>query len=212
MPDGSTRVSGPRPSLLVGGFPAAGTGASDVYEIYRNFFFRNPDEALLQASGRVVIHDNIFVGDGGTAVALMHHNLPLKLACVFNNTIYGVGRGIYFGSSASEDAAVIGNLIFAGSGITGAAAAHSDNITDTVENAFRYLAMPSLQLGEMDFYPLPGKCQDGILDLSRFTAFHDYDRDFNGTKKFPCVYRGAYAGEGANPGWKLSERLKATDR
>jgi hypothetical protein len=204
MPNGESRVSGARPSLLVGGFPASGPGASDTYEIYRNFFFQNPDEALLQASGRVVIHDNIFVGDGGAAIVLLRHDLPLKLAFVFNNTIYGVARGLWFASPASENSAVMGNLILARSGITGSAAMCGDNILDTMENAVLYIAKPSLQLGEMDFYPLAGKCQGEVMDLSRFAGYTDYDRDFNGTKKAPFVHRGAYAGDGPNPGWRLS--------
>jgi hypothetical protein len=52
---------GDRPNLLLGGFPDSGPGADDRYEIYGNFFYHNPRESLLQASGRVSIHDNIFV-------------------------------------------------------------------------------------------------------------------------------------------------------
>ena len=51
---------GDRPNLLVGGFPNSGPGSRDVYEIYGNFFFHNPRESLLHASGRVIIHDNVF--------------------------------------------------------------------------------------------------------------------------------------------------------
>jgi hypothetical protein len=80
MSDGASRVSGARPNVLVAGFPGLGAGASDVYEIYKNFFAQNPEESLLQASGRVVVHDNIFVGGSGTAIQLQHHGAPLKLA------------------------------------------------------------------------------------------------------------------------------------
>jgi hypothetical protein len=212
MSDGKSRLSGARPNLLLGGFPSSGPGASDIYEIYGNFFFQNPDESLLQASGRVAIHDNIFVGNGGAAVVLQHHNLPLKLAFVFNNTIYGVARGIWLGNPALEDSAVIGNLILARSGITGSAVENSDNIIGIVDNALLYVAKPSLGLGDMDFYPLPGRCRGQAMDLSRFAAFIDYDRDFNATGKAPFVYRGAYAGDGPNPGWRLSEGLKPNRR
>jgi len=37
-----------RPNLLVGGFPLSGWGANDYYEIYGNFFYQNPTEALFQ--------------------------------------------------------------------------------------------------------------------------------------------------------------------
>ena len=40
---------GDRPNLLVDGFPDTGAGSSDLYEIYGNFFYHNPREALLQA-------------------------------------------------------------------------------------------------------------------------------------------------------------------
>ena len=42
--------SSPRPNLLVGHFPLSGPGVDDVYEIYGNFFYQNPTEALF--SGR----------------------------------------------------------------------------------------------------------------------------------------------------------------
>jgi hypothetical protein len=45
--------------------------------------------------------------------------LPLKLAHVFNNTIYSPQIGIKFGSLARQDHVVRGNLIFAEIPITG---------------------------------------------------------------------------------------------
>ncbi len=88
--------------MLVGAFPNSGTGSLNLYEIYGNFFFHNPREALFQGSGRVSLHDNIFV-DGPhyyPAVVLRRHNFPLKLAYVYNNTVYTTERGIYFGTRA----------------------------------------------------------------------------------------------------------------
>jgi hypothetical protein len=65
----------------------------------------------------------------------------------------------------------------------------------------------------MDFYPLAGQCQGGPLDLTDFEADTDYSVDFNGTPKVSAkgatVYRGAYAGEGSNPGWQLRAGVKA---
>ena len=88
-------ASNVRPNMLVGGFPATGLGSSDLYEIYGNLYYHNPYESLLQASGRVAIHDNVFVdGAGGPAIALQNHDLPLRLAHVYNNTIYSAYRGI----------------------------------------------------------------------------------------------------------------------
>jgi hypothetical protein len=48
------------------------------------------------------------------------------------------------------------------------------------------------------------------LDLSPFAGELDFDRDFNGTSKGADYFRGAYAGEGANPGWRLRAQLKTS--
>jgi hypothetical protein len=208
LPDGSSRLSGARPSLLVGGFPDTGTGADDMYEIYANFFYQNPDEALFQASGRVSVHDNVFVGASGNALAFMNHDRPLKLAHVFNNTVYGGGTGIRFYSTASQGSAVVGNLVFAGTPIGGSIADLRDNIADSVANAGNYVTSPSLVLGQMNFYPLAGRAGGAAMDLSAFAGQTDYALDFNGTSKGTFRFRGAYAGEGTNPGWQLDDALK----
>jgi hypothetical protein len=51
----------------------------------------------------------------------------------------------------------------------------------------------------MDFYPLTGKCKGTPIDTSRFTSDTGYAVDFNGTAR-GFEFRGAYAGEGKNPG------------
>jgi hypothetical protein len=215
--------SGDRPNLLVGGFPNSGPGSEDLYEIYGNFFYHNPREALLQASGRVTIHHNIFVDAGpyDPAVNLRNHDLPLKLAHVYHNTIYTIYRGISFGSPAPLGDAVIGNLVFAATPIRGSIVNQSDNLVDTLENAVNYVNAPSFVLGAMDFYPLPGMralvnpTADGPpnqFNLDLFRNELDYDRDFNyertswGVEK--TVFRGAYLGQGKNPGWQLQDGIK----
>ena len=45
-----------RPNLLVGGFPPTGWGANDSYEIYGNFFYNNPVEALFQGTGNIKLY------------------------------------------------------------------------------------------------------------------------------------------------------------
>ncbi len=199
---------GDRPNLLVGGFPDSGLGSQDRYEIYGNFFFHNPRESLLQASGRVTIHDNVFVDSASAAIRLADHDLPLRLAYVYNNTIYGTQTGIAYSSTARESHAVVGNLVFAANPLTGTIQNQSDNMVDSVQNAANYVTSPSLALGTMDFYPLPGKCEGTALDLSTFSTDTDYDKDFNGASKGRFTFRGAYAGSGLNPGWKLGNDLK----
>lgn len=203
---------GNRPNLLVGGFPSTGAGSTDWYEVYGNFFDHNPRESLFQASGRVTIHDNVFVDGQYTALALQNQDLPLKIAYVYNNTIYTSQAGIRFGTAASVDDAVTGNLVFAATPITGTIAHSSNNMQDTVANAVLYVAAPSFTLGSMDFFPKLGKAQGSAIDLSTFTFDTDYSLDFNGTSKTAAkgsiVFRGAYAGDGTNPGWDLQAGIK----
>src|SRR6185437_12051621 len=56
-----------RPNLLVGAFPSSGAGTNDLYEIYDNFFYENPNEALFQGEGNVAFYDNLLVADSGDA-------------------------------------------------------------------------------------------------------------------------------------------------
>ena len=202
--------SGDRPNVLVGGFPDTGPGADDRYEIYGNFFFHNPRESLLQASGRVTIHDNVFVDSAVDAITLQNHDLPLKQAYVYNNTVYGTAVGIHFGSTAPQGSIVAGNLVFAGAPITGTIADNRDNLTPPMGEASSFVKAPSKILGDMDFYPLPGKCEGAAMDASMFVMDTDYDIDFNGTAKGNFTFRGAYARDGANPGWKLDAGVKTS--
>lgn len=197
--------SGARPNLLVSGFPASGAGSTDYYEIYGNFFFHNDDDALLQASGRVHIHDNVFADSLNPAMALREHppGWPLVDAFVYNNTIYDTATGISLPDTPSGAELVVGNAIFsANPGVAG------DNITDSVANAGNYVNNPGLVLGEMDFFPVAGSALAGsALDLSSVEGDVDFDRDFNGDVK-DLTYRGAYSGAGDNPGWALDAALK----
>jgi hypothetical protein len=203
--------AGDRPNLLVGGFPASGQGSSDRYEIYGNFFFNNPRESLLQASGRVSIHDNLMIGAGAdrAAVYLADHDLPLVQADVYNNTIYGGAQGIHFSDAADDGSTAVGNLIFADSGVSGSYDFESGNIAESTANAGDYVNQPSTTLGDMDFYPVIGSpAKSSSLDLSAYASHLDYDKDFNGDSKGDFAYRGAYAGEGINPGWTPDATIK----
>ena len=74
-----------------------------------------------------------------------------------------------------------------------------------------YVRAPSFDPGA-NFYPLPGKCQGPPLDLSIFRNDAGYAFDFNGASKVQAkgavVFRGAYAGEGDNPGWQPPAGVK----
>ncbi len=205
---------GDRPNVLVGSFPETGAGALNMYEIYGNYFVHNHREALFQGSGRLSLHDNIFI-DGPPAypaVVLRKQNSALKVALVYHNTIYTSGPGIHFGTAATDGGFVVGNLVFASQPISASAALVSDNLAASVENAPTYVRSPSFEPAGADFYPLPGKCQGSPIDVSAFQSDADYTLDFNGMPKTQAkgavVYRGAYAGEGRNPGWALKASLK----
>jgi hypothetical protein len=206
---------GDRPNLLVGSFPDTGAGSDNLYEIYGNYFVHNHREALFQGSGRLSLHDNVFI-DGPydyPAVVLRKQNGPLKVAMIYNNTIYTSDEGIRFGSPAINGGMVVGNIIFAPKGISGTGVLVSDNLTASVEAAPAYVRAPSFDPSEADFYPLSGRCQGAPIDLSTFQSDADYTLDFNGRAKTQVrgavVFRGAYSGEGQNPGWKLDATLKA---
>jgi hypothetical protein len=205
---------GDRPNVLVGAFPAVGDGSLNTYEIYGNLFLHNHREALFQGSGRVSLHDNIFVdGDPAyAAVVLRKQNGPLTTAVFYNNTIYTYGKGLLFGSRAELWDTVAGNLIFSPFPISGPIMRQFDNLVDTVQNAGRYVKTPSFERDKMDFYPLAGKCQGTPIDLSDFYTDTDFTLDFNGASKVQAkgevVFRGAYAGDGENPGVRLSAAIK----
>jgi len=205
--------NGDRPNLLVGGFPNSGPGSSDVYEIYSNFFFHNPRESLLHASGRVIIHDNVFADCPHAeyaAITLRDHDLPLKLAQVYHNTIIASARGIRMAVTPPEGHAVLGNVVFADQplvlhqGVKSAA----ENLTGPINAAADHLIQPTLQLGAMDLHPKAGQCQGPPIDLASIQTHVDLDVDFDGQAKGPRTHRGAYAGRGGKPGWVLQRARK----
>jgi hypothetical protein len=205
---------GNRPNLLVGAFPVNGSGSLNTYEIYGNVFLHNHREALFQGSGRISLHDNIFV-DGPydyPAVVLRKQNFELKFANVYNNTIYTKGKGIHFGTRASLGDVVTGNLVLAAQAITGMVTNQSDNLTDNIENAYRYVKSPSFQIESIDLHPLAAACAGGPINLSWFRNEADYALDFDGAgkprSKGLAQCRGAYSGEIDDDQWKLARALK----
>ena len=216
---------GDRPTLLVGGFPNTGPGADDVYDIYGNFLFDNPREAHLQATGRFSVHDNIFVGASPSYAAIAvtsHQGKSVKRAYLYNNTVFTSGTGISRSNSrlkrvsgtgisfepAEQDDAVAGNLVFAASPISGSITDERDNLVASEAEATSYVAAPSMDLATMDFYPLPGAVLGSAIDMTKFADDPDFDVDYNGTSKGAHTFRGAYAGEGANPGCPLMAELE----
>ncbi len=116
-----TRGEHPRPNVLVGHFPASGPGSEDRYLIYNNLFLHNPDEALLQAEGRVAIYGNLFVNAHGNAIHVQpHHDVPRDMA-IFSNTVLAQGTGIRIRQREDADYAqhVTANVVSAAAPIQG---------------------------------------------------------------------------------------------
>ena len=195
-----------RPNLLVGHWPLSGDGANDVYEIYGNFFYQNPSgEPLFQGEGNIALYDNLFVNRNGDAIWIQPHNDVPKLIRVFNNTILaddtGTSTGVYLTGGTPSQQKIIGNAVFADSPIDAPAQTQSDNVTNTYNNAANYLVNPTAAPGLLDLFPLANNLLMGAaLDTTTFQAFQDWDRDFN-IVQHTGLFRGAYSGQGTNPGW-----------
>lgn len=204
--------SGPdaRPNLLVGHWPLAGAGASDVYEVYGNFFHQNPVEALFQGEGNIALYDNVFLNDsdpGIAAIAIQPQNDVPKAVQVFHNTVVAAGPGIRVaGGDPGFQQQVRANAVFAGLPIE--AADTLDNVEDVYGAAPSYLVNPTGPVGNgLDLYPLVGTLRGAPIDTTGLTGFPDWDRDFNGTTR-DLAFRGAYSGEGTNPGWAVALDIK----
>ena len=208
------QLAGDRPNVLVDPFPDTGTGSSDMYEIYGNFFYKNPNESLFQGTGRMAVHDNVFVasGAGQSAMNFADHNGPLKLVHLYNNTVYSAaGAGVRFATAPRQGGLVLGNLIVTtGTALGGSLPSTVGNVLGSPGDGKSYFTKPSEVLGQMDFYPASNcaSCRGTALDLTPFVNQADYNLDFNRDAKAGFLYRGAYAGQGTNPGWTLQAGVK----
>jgi hypothetical protein len=193
--------------VLVGHWPLAGPGANDRYLIYGNLFYQNPnDEALFQGEGNIALYDNVFVNDFGDAVQIHPHKGPVRDIAVFHNTVVARGVGVRVArGDASFRQQVVANAVFAGQPLDGGSA--RENVTDTYEAAARYLVAPRAPVGTLDLYPKEGMLAGGKVE--GVPACTDADRDFNGTPR-TRAFRGAYAGDGTNPGGRLALDRKPT--
>lgn len=203
-----TRFSA-RPSLLVGGFPSSGPGSDDRYEIYGNLFVHNSREALLQASGRVSIHDNVFVDgdDSVPALVLRAHDLPLRQGWVYGNTFYTSGRAISVGTG-DQGTALVGNAIFAGMPSSGTFDESRDNVVGDLAMAEGAFVSASFDIAEMDFHPAGAALMGSAIDLSSFAEDGAVGLDFECRDRGAPVWRGAYEGAEGASSWALALEIK----
>jgi len=192
-----------RPNLLVGNFPATGYGSGDLYEIYGNFFYQNPSENLFQGTGTIAFYNNICVNhlDGGGIVFQNHNGFsPRNISVFYNTLIIRRGKGIRIsGSDALYRQRVIGNAVFADTPIYGASE-EKDNIGDRYSNAEKYVHCAFAEPGLFDPFPMKEKLKGTAIAADIFRDFEYSHLDFNASVRDP-QFRGAYAGEGKNPGW-----------
>ena len=189
---------GPRPNLLVGDQPPSGPGSENGFEIYGNFFYQNPTEALFQGEGNIAFYGNVMVNDSGSAVNIQPHNGIVRNVRVFGNTIVASGSGIRVSGGAGYTQHVIGNAVFAATPVSGGMQAA--NVTGSYASASNFLNNPTAAPGQLDLFPKAGALRGAAPDTSPINGFAAWDRDFNGNPR-DWNFRGAYSGEGTNPGW-----------
>ncbi len=214
---GSSTGGNARPVVLVGAFPSIGFGANDQYEIYGNFFYENPVEALFQGTGNLTMYNNVFVNhqnpSGYRAVYFTNHNgfQPREINFFHNTILSNMSSGALRLNSpnTSYQQYCYANAVFGATAISGFTNS-VDNVTDTYANAGTYINNASTTLSSVDCYPKSGQLQSTSTSNTLFTAFTDYDKDFNRTT-YDWTYRGAYSGSGINPGWKLQMAIMTTN-
>ena len=188
-----------RPNLLVGHFPLAGTGSQDFYEIYGNFFYQNPSEALFQGEGNIAMYSNLLLNDSGDAINIQPHNDVPREIQVFHNTVVARDSGIRVkGGAPGYVQSVFSNAVLAGLPIT--APLQLENITNSYNNAAQYLIDPQGAPGVLNLAPIPGKLTATAPNPGTSRLFTEADRDFDGVQ-FRTSDRGAYADDGHKPFW-----------
>ena len=195
-----------RPNLLVGHFPLSGAGTNDRYEIYGNFFYENPSEALFQGEGNIVLHDNVFVNHFGSAINVQPHNDVPRAVLIYHNTIVAADDGIHVtGGAPGTTQRIVGNAVYAR--VPAVGPNMSNNVTGPYSATAAALNAPTAVLGTLNLFPRSGALTGPAMDLAGFGDFVDGTKDFNGRAR-TGAHRGAYEGDGTNPGWTLGLGIK----
>jgi hypothetical protein len=103
------------------------------------------------------------------------------------------------GGAAGYAQRVVGNAVFSDAPLSGGQQAA--NVWNVYSAAGSHLRDPWGAVGStLDLRPLPGALQGGAISATGLTGFLDWDRDFGGGA-YNLAFRGAYSGQGTNPGW-----------
>jgi hypothetical protein len=198
-----------RPNLLVGGFPLNGWGSTDYYEIYGNFFYQNPNEAMFQGTGNIMLYKNIFVNHtasaGFPAITLQSHNgvAPQDIK-VFHNTVWAnnsTGGIRMLSPNSGYQQYCFGNAVFSASPLSSFGNS-GDNVTDSYANAITYVLSATANLSTLDLYPKSGQLTGSFTNSTPFQNHTWWNKDFNNTL-YNWSFRGAYGACCNNPGWHL---------
>lgn len=172
-----------RPNVLLGAWPRKGPGHLDRYLVYGNVFYQNPTEALLQATGRVAIYNNLFINTKGVGRAIMimaHNDRSPKSVDIFHNTIVASDIGIaVWGADPEARHWVAANAIFAATPTTGKME-RAWNVVGTMAAAADYLKAPFAPPGELNLSPRPGRLIVPEIPEGALVDYPGAARDFVG--------------------------------
>ena len=170
---------GNRPNLLLGGWPDDGPGAQDRYQVYGNVFFHNPRESLVQATGRVSLHDNVFADVPGTALTITpHEGKSPKQIFLYHNTFVQVGRAISVSREPEKEFVVAANLAC---GEQNASRPWPEgNVLLTASEADKLLLGSRAELGKLDPQPRTPITRVAPQALKPLREDADFGRDFWG--------------------------------
>lgn len=204
----SSQGKNARPSLLVGHWPLQGSGQDDLYEIYGNFFYQNPGEALFQGEGNLAFYNNLLVNDFGDALHIQPHNDVPRRIHLFHNTLLARESGIRVrtGLSAPDELHVVANAIFAAQPMSGVETTH--NLVAPRNDAASYLKVPDARLGQLSLEPHAGRLLMATAHFDWMNRFSDAECDFEG-RRLGFAYYGAYVKQSL---WPLKPDIKPAIR
>jgi hypothetical protein len=196
---------GARPNVLIGHLPLSGVGATDRYEIYGNFFFENPTEALFQGEGNIALYANLFVNSSGDAVHIQPQRDRPRAIAVFNNTVVAQGSGLCVsGGAPAFTQRVVANAVFADPALC--VPDPESNVVGPYSYATDKLMVPFAPPGHLDLRPKPSQLLGPPVDPAPFANLTDGLKDFNGAVH-RAEQRGAYA-DTRDDSWRPALTIK----
>lgn len=170
-----------RPSVLLGHQPLEGPGREDRVLVYRNLFYENPTEALLQAEGRVAVYSNVFVNTGGVGrgVMIMRHRAPPRSVEIFHNTVLASDIGIaIWNPEPGSRHWVAANAVFAETPITGDTERERNHVA-ALEAAREVLQSVNGGPDSLDPAPVPGRLERPGIPPGPLVGYMGAERDFH---------------------------------